>query len=136
MKELILTVGLPRSGKSTWAMGTGRPVVSCDAIRQALGVYPFVPAAEPMVWNMAKYMVRALFNAGHDIVILDTTAITEKRRSEWISRDWRRSYKIFDTSAEVCKERAIATNQEYLVPIIERMDKESESVLDHEQDLY
>lgn len=43
---LVITVGLPRSGKSTWAKTLGAPIVSCDAIRQALGVYPFVPKAE------------------------------------------------------------------------------------------
>jgi len=36
MKILILTVGLPRSGKSTWAAKKGFPIVSPDAIRLAM----------------------------------------------------------------------------------------------------
>lgn len=36
MKKLILTIGLPRSGKSTWAKQQGCPVVNPDSIRLAL----------------------------------------------------------------------------------------------------
>jgi predicted kinase len=36
MQQLILTVGLPRSGKTTWAKQQGVPMVNRDAIRLAL----------------------------------------------------------------------------------------------------
>ncbi len=33
MNRLILTVGLPRSGKTTWALEQGWPIVNPDSIR-------------------------------------------------------------------------------------------------------
>ncbi|GAF94425.1 unnamed protein product, partial [marine sediment metagenome] len=64
-KKLILTVGLPRSGKTTWARKQGIPMVNPDSIRLALHGKAFIEEAEPMIWTIAKYMVRALFIAGH-----------------------------------------------------------------------
>ena len=36
MKEIIVTVGLPRSGKTTWAREQGYPIVNPDSIRLSL----------------------------------------------------------------------------------------------------
>lgn len=121
MNTLILTVGLPRSGKSTWAMQQGHPVVNPDSIRLALHGRPFAIEAEPMVWAIAYLMVLALFKAGHSTVVLDATNISEKRRDDWLSKDWQCRYVCFDTPAHVCIERARSLGQEELVPIIERM---------------
>lgn len=134
MKTLYMMVGLPRSGKSTQALNMGRPVVSCDAIRQALGVYPFVPAAEPWVWRIARTMVESLFHAGHQEVVLDSCSYTRKRRDEWRSSNWCRRFVLVDTPKEVCIERALATDQEYLVPTIERMAVEYEPVAEDEEE--
>lgn len=89
-KTLIMTVGLPRSGKSTWAMQQGHPVVCPDAIRMALYGQPFIKEAESIVWATAKLMVAALFEAGHDTVILDGTNLTSKYRDEWKDERWKR----------------------------------------------
>ena len=115
MKTLIATVGLPRSGKTTWAKEQGLPIVSPDAIRLTLhGPSLFMPPAELMVWTIAKYMVRALFLAGHDTVILDATNTTRKRRDEWQpTRDkiWDETrFKVIDTSEAVCVNRAIESD--------------------------
>src|SRR5690606_41614342 len=79
---LIATVGLPYAGKTSWAMLQGHPIVCPDAIRLALHGERYLPAAERMVWVLAHYMVRALFEAGHHTVILDATNTTEERREE------------------------------------------------------
>lgn len=80
---LIVTVGLPRSGKSTWAKRQTFPVVNPDAIRLALHGQRFYGPAEPFVWATAKLMVRSLFGAAHRKVIVDATNCTRKRRDEW-----------------------------------------------------
>jgi predicted kinase len=87
LPRLILTVGLPRSGKTTWARAQGVPVASPDAISRALHGQRFIGVAEPFVWAIAKLMVRALFLAGHPTVIVDATNTTQKRRDEWKSDD-------------------------------------------------
>lgn len=132
---LVLTVGLPRSGKSTWSRSKGYPIVCPDAIRLALYGSSFVPDAEPMVWAIARYMVKALFLAGHPIVILDATNTTRKRRDEWKSIRWKRRYMVLKTNKEECLRRA--QNVPDLIPIIERMaDQYEEIAIEEWDDLY
>ena len=121
LKKLICTVGLPRSGKTTWARQQGVPVVNPDSIRLAVHGQRFITEAEPYVWAIAKTMVSALFMAGHDTVILDATNTTASRRKEWISKKWITEFKHIQTPKEICIERAITENDEYIVPVIERM---------------
>jgi predicted kinase len=122
LNRLILTVGLPRSGKSTWAKKQGYPIVNPDAIRLALYGQRFIKEGEEMVWAIAKYMVRSLFLAGHETVTLDATNTTKRRRDEWLSSNWRCEFKCIYTSKDECIKRAIADRMEDLVPIIEDMD--------------
>lgn len=137
MKDrLILTVGLPRSGKSTWARHTGRPIVNPDSIRLALHGNAFLKEAEPMVWVIAKYMVEALFLAGHHIVILDACNVTRKARDQWRTGDWSVEYVVFSTPKELCMDRARRTtpesNLEGILEAIDRMDSQFESLEDDE----
>ena len=124
MPKLILTVGLPRSGKSTWSRQQGHPVVNPDSIRLAVTGQRFVPSAEPIVWMVVKYMVASLFLAGHETVILDATSVTHARRDQFLSKDWEPYVKVFDTPPTVCKERALATGQPDLLPVIDQMHRE------------
>ena len=121
MKELVMTVGLPRSGKTTWAKAQGCPIVNPDAIRLALHGQRYVGLAEPFVWAIATVMVRALFLAGHWRVVLDATSITQKRRDAWESDAWARVYHVIDTPADVCRERALLAEDHEIIPVIDRM---------------
>lgn len=120
-KELILTVGLPYSGKSTWARTHGGPIVSPDAIRLALHGQRYAQEAEDMVWTIAKVMARALFGAGHTHVIVDACNVTANRRDFWKSKDWIRRYVVTDIHQKVCRERAALRGDFDIIPIIERM---------------
>ena len=119
---LIATVGLPRSGKSTWSRVQSLPIVSPDAIRLAIHGERFNAQAEPFVWLVAKTMVRALFLAGHEVVILDATNTTRKRRDDLRSTEWWETYfKVIDTPKETCLARATRENDTKIIPVIERM---------------
>lgn len=122
---LILLMGLPRSGKSTEARKHSCPIVCPDAIRLAMHGQRFLDSAEPAVWDAAYLMARALFIAGHKIVIVDATNNTAKRRDEWIARlgDIVSNFKCIpiNTPKETCIERAISTGRPELIPVIERM---------------
>lgn len=131
-KVLIATVGLPRSGKTTWARRQAYPVVCPDAIRLALHGQRYVDLAEPFVWATAKVMVRALFGAGHRVVILDATNTLRARRNEWKSKEWGLFFKEVPTPAAVCHERALAENDEYIRPVIDRMAGQFEPLGDDE----
>jgi predicted kinase len=129
MNTLIMTVGLPRSGKSTWAKEhakrTNAVVVSPDAIRLAISGQRFVIEAEPAVWAVTLFMVRALFGAGHETVILDCTNLEKERRAPWL-REWRADsnivFVLFNTDADTCKDRAIDDGMDDLLPIIDKMN--------------
>jgi predicted kinase len=126
-KTLILTVGLPRSGKSTWsldqAMQHGYVIVSPDAIRLALYGGPFCWESEPMVWTLAKYMVQSLFISGHPVVILDACSLTQRRREDWISDDWNTVIHCVMTPADVCANRALAAGRTELLDVIDKFDR-------------
>lgn len=134
-----MTVGLPQSGKSTWAKAQGYPIVNPDSIRLAIHGQPFIKEAEPFVWATAKYMVRSLFLAGHDVVILDATNITRKRRDEW-KGPWDRACCEFWEGSEECKKRAKDTcddNEHYdsLCDAIDRMEGEAQMVDFEEEEI-
>ncbi len=135
MKKLIMTIGLPRSGKSTWARKQGVPMVNPDSIRSALygGFFKEDYEFGEEIWKTAKLMVKSLFIAGHDTVILDATNTTTELRKYWVDvlvnvfkrgNNCEIEYKEFNTSKEECIQRAKNNGPKYLVSIIEKMDKE------------
>lgn len=125
---LIATVGLPRSGKSTWAKSQAYPMVNPDSIRLALHGQRYALEAEPFVWAIAKVMVRSLFLAGHRVVILDATNTTRKRRDEWRSQEWGTFFKVIPTDKAECLSRGDAE----INPVIERMAEGWEALHDDE----
>lgn len=120
---LLMTVGLPRAGKSTWARAQGCPVVNPDSIRKALHGQDYYPDAEPFVWAVAELMVRSLFFAGHRRVVLDATNMRREYRQRFRSPDWSCTFMVFDTPMAVCIERATQDGKESLIPVIEKMSK-------------
>src|SRR3990172_6127427 len=112
---LIAMVGLPRSGKSTWSRAQSWPIVNPDAIRLAIHGERFNAQAEPFVWLVCKTMVRALFLAGHNVVILDATNTTRKRRDDLRSAEWETYFKVIDTPPEVCLDRAASENDSEII---------------------
>ena len=130
-KVLWVTVGLPRSGKSTWSRLTGWPMVNPDSIR--LAMYgktgeKFLPDLEGFVWATAETMVKSAFITGHQNVVFDATSITPRRRQQWRSRPgitpWDHTVFVYvNALASQCKINAEKDDREDLIPVIERMDK-------------
>lgn len=126
---LICTVGLPRSGKTTWASQItqthGWAVVSPDAVRLAIHGQAYIQEAEPFVWATVETMVRALFLAGAEVLVLDACNVTRKSRARWKSERWATGFMEFFTPLEVCQERAYQTNPA-LLKVIDKMARERE----------
>jgi len=110
MRTLILTQGLPQSGKSTWSNTQGCPIVNRDSIRFAIGGDIRYFKEEARVSEIERIMVDALFQAGHDRVIVDATNLKKKYTDAWVKLAFDRGHiftpKIFITSLEECVERA------------------------------
>jgi predicted kinase len=143
VKTVVLMMGLPRSGKSTKAAQLrkekGWPIVNRDSIRLAMHGQRYVSEAEPMVKAMAIIMVRALFNAGHDVIVVDETSIKLETRKFWGSgnsdSEWEVKVLHIATSAEVCLERADLTNDERIKNVIIRMNEDFEPLEENEVEL-
>lgn len=129
-KTLHCMCGLPRSGKGTFARKLskeiGAPIIDPDCVRLSVHGKPFLPEKEPFVWKIVLHSIEALFLAGHSDVILDCVNHTPKRRQAWISNKWATKWYLQHTPKEICLQRAIDTNQPYLIPVIERMAKEAD----------
>lgn len=119
---LVATVGLPYSGKSTWARTRGYPIVCPDDIRTALHGQRYVAEAEPFVWAIAKTMVRSLFYSGHRFVILDACNNTKPRRDEWKSAEWALRFKYFAPDIDQSLKRAQADDDKDIEMTIIRMN--------------
>lgn len=119
--KLIMTVGFPRSGKSTWARKTPYPMVNPDSIRLALHGQRYLQEAEPMVWVLTKIMIKSLFLAGHPTVILDSTNLLASKRKEWESDDWEIVLAHRTETEEECVVRAESEGDSEIIPVIRRM---------------
>lgn len=125
-KELILTVGLPYSGKTTWAKEQSIFIVNPDSVRLALHGKRFVITAEPMVWAIVQNMVRASFLYGYERIILDACNENFRRRRQWMSPEWVTRYVVFDVDARTCRERAEAAGDDLILPVIDRKAETAE----------
>jgi len=109
-KKLIVMVGFPKAGKSTWAQGSGYPVVSRDSFGHALGALnrnfdAFHPNKHWKLINISRIAVYGLFHSGHDTVVWDWTNITKEDRDYWLNDFWKTEYKIIPTNMETCLSR-------------------------------
>jgi predicted kinase len=122
---LIAMVGLPRSGKSTISRRLAdrlhAPIVKKDDIRLALHGQRYQLLAEDFIRAIGKVMIRSLFLSGSKIVIADETHYSRAARDHVRDSGWDTEFYHVDTSPEVCIERAYATNQADLEPVIKEM---------------
>lgn len=76
---LFVMVGLPGSGKSTYAASNFRHIVSPDQIRMEEFGTAFDDRIEREVWKRARARTREILERG-DIVCFDATSLSRKRR--------------------------------------------------------
>jgi predicted kinase len=110
MKRLILTIGLPGSGKSTWARAQeGFVIVERDQIREELTGDAQDHTREPAVTRLADQRVRDALMAGTSVIVADTN-LRGRYRNGWqhIAVECGAEYEevsFLDVSVETCIER-------------------------------
>jgi len=120
---LLATIGLPRSGKSTYCreiyMNKGYAVVNPDSFRLAIHGHRSLASAERHVWASVFTAIDGLLIAGNNVIV-DATNTNRTNRTQLNERGVQ--YIVFRTPEEECLRRAIATNDDEIIPVIRRMN--------------
>jgi predicted kinase len=137
--KLFYTIGLARSGKSSfakrWAQGLEdtelegtRCIVCRDDFRKALTGEIFNSFSENAVNALTKYAIQALLYSNSNVLI-DETNTREESIYELLSIDVNAQYYLIVTDVGTCIQRAKDTNQPYLINPIQRMERNLQKLL-------
>jgi len=107
--KLIITVGLPGSGKSTYLARLGVNAISSDEIRRLITDDPRDQSMNTRIFATIRFLVRQRIAAGRPETYVDATHLTRWERRPYIRLAQRHGCEIealfFDVPAEVCIQR-------------------------------
>jgi predicted kinase len=105
-QKIILMVGLPGSGKSTWLAQKGIGAISSDEIRGLLADDPTDQTIHGRVFATVRYLIRQRLAIGRPETYVDATNLTRKDRRQFIviAKAWHCEIDavFFDVPLEVC----------------------------------
>jgi predicted kinase len=109
LMRIVVLVGLPGSGKSTYLEKLGAPALSSDAVRKLLADDETDQTIHDRVFQTLRYLLRHRMDLQRQLTYIDATNITPEERSPYIGIG--KSYGceleavFFDVPIEVCRER-------------------------------
>ena len=107
--KLIITVGLPGSGKSTYLARLGVNAISSDEIRRLITDDPLDQSMNGRIFATVCYLVRQRMAAGRPVTYVDATYLTPWERKPYLQLAQRYGSKLealfFDVPLETCMAR-------------------------------
>lgn len=82
--RIVVLVGLPGSGKSTWLRGIGVSGLSSDAIRHTLADDETDQTIHDRVFQTLRYLLRQRLAIGRPVTYVDATNLTPAERAPYI----------------------------------------------------
>jgi len=119
--HIMLLVGLPGSGKSTWAARQKLPVLSSDAIRGLLADDTTDQSVHKRVFATIRYLLRHRLAIGRPYTCIDATHLTPKERKPYLKLGVPVEAVFFNAPAEICKRRNALRDRNVPEEIIDRM---------------
>jgi predicted kinase len=109
--KIIITVGLPGSGKSTYLARLGVNAISSDDIRRLIADDPHVQTMNARIFATVRYLVRQRVASGRPVTYVDATHLTPWERKPYVRLAQRHGCTLealfFDVPVGIC----IARNQ-------------------------
>ncbi|HYE24273.1 MAG TPA: AAA family ATPase [Clostridia bacterium] len=106
---VVLAIGLPGSGKSSWFRRHNLIPLSSDLVRGLLFDDATEQRHQDLVFSTLRYMLRMRLVAGRPMNYIDATNLSPKERHSWIKMAKDFGYEahavFFDVPAEICMER-------------------------------
>lgn len=107
--RIVITVGLPGSGKSTYLRRRGFPALSSDEIRRLIADDPEDQTIHARVFATLRYLIRQRLAAGRPVTYVDATHLTRWERRPYVRLARRYHCDVdvlfFDVPVEVCVRR-------------------------------
>ncbi len=108
-QRIVVLVGLPGSGKSTWLAQRGITPISSDWLRQVLADDATDQTIHHRVFLSMRYLLRHRLGIGRVVSYVDATHLTPEERRPYIQiARWfgcEVEALFFDVPPEVCRER-------------------------------
>jgi predicted kinase len=123
--RIVLLVGLPGSGKSTYLKQMGVDGLSSDAIRRWLADDETDQTIHDRVFETLRYLLRQRLSIGRPVTYIDATHLTVAERATYLGMG--RSYGceveavFFDVALEICRERNRQRHRVVPDAVLERM---------------
>ena len=125
MSRIILLVGLPGSGKSTYAARLRWPVISSDHLRSLIADDANDQSVHSPVFDAVRYLLRKRLEVGRPLTCIDATHLTPRERRPYFKIAERYGCEVeavfFDVPVEVCQERNRQRDRVVPQQAIERM---------------
>lgn len=107
--RIVVLVGLPGSGKSTYLAGLGVSALSSDAIRRLLADDETDQTINARVFHTLRYLLRQRLAVGRPVTYIDATNLTPEERRPYIeiAKRWNSEIEalFFDVPLAICMSR-------------------------------